>query len=512
MYRLDKKIGVVVAEDEAVIRKSIVKKIEEADPDFEVVAEAANGLEALEAVRQKNPQVVITDIKMPECDGMELARRLSLSFPTVKVVVLSGYSDFLYTQQAIRYGVFNYLLKPVEDDNLAETLYDLKNMIVSYRYKQNRTVSYSENYVSHKNEAYRYAVFAVCIGNLCCDVEDELLAELCERRQAQVDWQPMLDSLYPAAHDWYLADEEEQNQKIICYSVRPNDAASHAELAEKLQRALMDALPGVPVSVCTSEYTFPKNEVRLGTQRMRNILKQRVLPARGLCFLLERDEQLLQTDNMGILKMRILDNLRAALERNDSGAVRAELQIIFKFIADRQMPQMDWQRVVLYALRVMELSGDGFADVQTDVMRALSRTNDEARLVPAVLDEMLRGLGREPVKNPEDTRTLVQQLKLYVDENYLTLENLEDLTQVFTYSYAHLSRLFSKEYGTSMNRYVLARRIELAKQLIENNESLSMTEISRLSGFKDIYYFSRAFKSGTGQTPTEYKNGSILKG
>ncbi|MEG2037440.1 MAG: response regulator, partial [Ruthenibacterium sp.] len=76
MFSLDEKIGIVIAEDEKLIRQSIIAKIKAADADFEVLAEAENGLAALEAVKKYNPQVVITDIKMPEMDGIALARAL----------------------------------------------------------------------------------------------------------------------------------------------------------------------------------------------------------------------------------------------------------------------------------------------------------------------------------------------------------------------------------------------------------------------------------------------------
>lgn len=513
MYYLEKKIGVVVAEDEAVIRSLLVEKIKAADADFEVLASVEDGEAALEAVRKYNPQVVVTDIKMPKMDGIALARTLSLSFPTIKVVILSGYADFDYLQQSIRYGVFNYLLKPVEDEALTETLFDLKSSIISYLHTQNRTVIYSGSYSQHRREACLYALFIVCVGNLCYDVEDDLLEELYDRQLAPINWHGLLDTLYPGAQSWYLADEEAKNQKLICYSVQPGLQGDHTALAHTLQQALCAALPeSIPVSVGTARACCEKDAVWMCAQRIRNVLKHKIIPAHGGCFLLEADEAHAPSDTLGILKMRIADNLRAVLTAKDTAGIRAELQLIFKYMSDNDLPQADWQRVILHILRMLEFSGIGFVDRQTEALRCLCRVNEPAKRTPALVSIMMNCLAAPEPAAFEDGDILERRLKAHLDENYLTLENLEDLTRTFPYSYAHLSRVFRKAFGQSMNRYVVCKKIALAKRMIENNEALNMGEISQMTGFVNSYYFSRVFKNVTGVSPTEYKSGLILKG
>ncbi|MEG1011141.1 MAG: helix-turn-helix transcriptional regulator, partial [Ruthenibacterium sp.] len=208
----------------------------------------------------------------------------------------------------------------------------------------------------------------------------------------------------------------------------------------------------------------------------------------------------------------IADHLRTALEQKDTAAVRAELQLIFKYMSDNHLPQQDWQRVMLYILRMMEFSGGGSVDLQTETLRCVSRMNDEAKCVSVCVSAMMACLDSKSAADTEDPDMLVRRLKKHLDANYLVLENLEDVTKVFAYSYAYLSRLFRKEYDVSMNHYVTSLRVELAKRLIQNNENLSMIEISRMAGFSDNYYFSRVFKNVTGNTPTEYKSKIILKG
>ncbi len=110
--------SVLVAEDEPLIRQNLVKKLREACPEFEVIGEAADGREALEAVAELSPDVLITDIRMPVMDGLALIREVYYTFPDVKVLILSGYDDFNYARTALVHGAKDYLLKPIVEADL----------------------------------------------------------------------------------------------------------------------------------------------------------------------------------------------------------------------------------------------------------------------------------------------------------------------------------------------------------------------------------------------------------
>ncbi|MCR5108821.1 MAG: response regulator [Lachnospiraceae bacterium] len=121
MIRIDH-YNVLLADDEYMIRQSLSRRIRETDDSFRVVAECAEGRSAFETVEKGNIQVVFTDIRMPEVDGLKLAKLIHENHPDVLTVILTGYADFQYAQEAIRQEVFDYLLKPVSDDDLAAVL------------------------------------------------------------------------------------------------------------------------------------------------------------------------------------------------------------------------------------------------------------------------------------------------------------------------------------------------------------------------------------------------------
>ena len=120
---------VLLADDEEEIRSGISRKIEWASLGFTLVGEAENGLEALELAEALEPDVVLTDIKMPFMDGLELCRRLRQSLPGARLVVFSGFDDFEYARQAVSMGVSEYILKPINAPELSQVLTRLREQL-----------------------------------------------------------------------------------------------------------------------------------------------------------------------------------------------------------------------------------------------------------------------------------------------------------------------------------------------------------------------------------------------
>lgn len=120
---------IVVADDEAELRQAIIRRVNWEEIGFTVVAEAENGAEALEFVEQLEPDLLLTDIRMPFVSGIELARQVREIRPTTQIAFLSGHDDFVYAQQAIQYNIISYMLKPISAQELTEELIKIKEKI-----------------------------------------------------------------------------------------------------------------------------------------------------------------------------------------------------------------------------------------------------------------------------------------------------------------------------------------------------------------------------------------------
>lgn len=114
---------VVVAEDEELLLNNLVKKIHDTGLNFQVIGTAQTGEIALKLIAELSPDVVITDIKMPVMNGLQLIENMSQQFPFITTIIISGFSDFTYAKSALHFGVTDYLLKPIDSNELYETLH-----------------------------------------------------------------------------------------------------------------------------------------------------------------------------------------------------------------------------------------------------------------------------------------------------------------------------------------------------------------------------------------------------
>ncbi len=121
----------LIVDDEKLIAQNIARRIETVNPHFRVIAIAGDGLEALELAGKLLPDVVFTDIKMPELDGIGLIEQLSIRYPVIRTVMVSGYNDFDLIRASLRYRAMDYLLKPINADELKSTLQKLEDELLA---------------------------------------------------------------------------------------------------------------------------------------------------------------------------------------------------------------------------------------------------------------------------------------------------------------------------------------------------------------------------------------------
>ena len=140
-----RQMKVLIAEDEPIVTRYL-KRILEASGGFEVMAECESGEEALEACRLDRPDLLITDIRMPGITGLELIRRVKQYNANVQVVIVSAYKDFSYAKEAISLGVEDYITKPINPDELRDTLLRVKSA-----YWQQQTEQKTGQYILQKN-------------------------------------------------------------------------------------------------------------------------------------------------------------------------------------------------------------------------------------------------------------------------------------------------------------------------------------------------------------------------
>ena len=168
---------VVVAEDEPLILGSVVRKITEMNIGFQVVGAAEDGKTALELVETHSPDVLVTDIRMPVMDGLELLKITFSRHPAMKKIVISGYDDFKYAQHALKYEAVDYLLKPLKTEELLEAFSRIRISLDAQRnqMKQN-TLQLKDNY-SYSTEEIAHLVEIYIKENFTQEINFDLISQ-----------------------------------------------------------------------------------------------------------------------------------------------------------------------------------------------------------------------------------------------------------------------------------------------------------------------------------------------
>ncbi|MDC7235638.1 MAG: AraC family transcriptional regulator [Spirochaetales bacterium] len=142
---MNREIRYVLAEDEPPIRRNLIQKISRLAPDFVLAGEASGGGGALDLMKQTNPQVLFTDIRMPGVDGLELLEQVRSRYPEVHLVVISGYNEFEYARTSLRLGVEDYLLKPVDKEQLETVINTIRKKIQIRDENTDRSIQFYED-------------------------------------------------------------------------------------------------------------------------------------------------------------------------------------------------------------------------------------------------------------------------------------------------------------------------------------------------------------------------------
>lgn len=499
------RIRTIVVEDEEKILNNICTRIESLDDSFEIVAKAENGQEAIKKIEQFRPQVVFTDISMPVMGGMELIKEIRQVNPSTVIVIISGYSDFAYAREAIRYSVFNYLLKPLDDETLAETLFDIRQRLSYLGPGRKRQIAYSDNYQLISQIEEEYYVGLVCMGNVIYDTTDEFVNSFYTCRMKSIHWDEIMSEVCENAEEWVIIDEHAVNQKIIEIKAGSGDQLDPGKMSEKLMEAVAKRTD-LPVNICSSEQLVIRNELQDFVKRIRNVIRQQLVVGEQRIFYLEQEEKA-KNDVIEIVKLKLNQFIKKYYISADLALFLGEAETIFKYMKSNHASQSTVEKICFYVLRMLEFSKQGYDkglldDLGQQMITKISISVSEDELFENLLQEFkLLNHCRAAGDEEYDEETVLD----YVNERYLTIESLEEVADHFGYNYAYLSRIFKKKAGVSMSRYITEKKIELAREMLETKPEMKLSEVSDMCGYNDSRYFSRVFKAETGFSPSEYK-------
>lgn len=507
---------VLLVDDEPQIRQGLQAKIHWKENGFICCGEASNGKEALQMIDVVRPHVVITDIRMPEMDGVALLKEGMSRYPELFFIVLSGYDDFPYVKAALQYGAKDYLLKPVVRKELIDRLADLRALL-DERHERLREQFWLLA-VRNNSDPEKWAAEAARFGI----EEPEQLNQ--PMRFVTLGFQ----DLKSIAQDVYVTVRKKAmlwNEAVYVFRDPAVPELLHLVFGCALhgQEALEEWLYGsfkksiearlsVPVQIGVGDPVHAPQDWRKGFISSRLRWMQSVSVAADEA----KGSRPTHTEHWELTPILEKQLTSAVVEGDRETLIRLLHSIL------NTEPPLTLHALYLLALRLLLLfdelafkSGQPFQETQL-LINALPESLWSCR-TPKESEELFTRLGTALMEHIQRTtpssggESIVRRIEAYLERHYAD-ENisLSDMARRFHLHVTYLSELFKKTTGKNYTEYVTEIRIKKAKELLEHTE-LRVSDVAEMTGFSNANYFSQVFKKMTGLSPNEYRQRNTRK-
>ncbi|MFF2482989.1 response regulator [Paenibacillus sp. NPDC058071] len=528
---------IVLVDDEAVVREGVRERIAWDELGFECVADCENGVEALEAIARLAPHVVLTDINMPFMDGLELTREVTERFPDTKMIILTGYDDFEYAQQAIKLKVNDFILKPItaaeltvvlqkvrsELDEQKKSKEDLEQLQRQLReslpvLKERFLERLATSKVGSRELEERIRYFQIDLPGpvytaLAVDLDrlEQIGTGAADRELMRFAVfnivQEMMEGVRSSA---VFRTRDEKVLAIVSGENEPQHRERIEELAERIRHAVQQFLK-LTVSVGIGTETTALAHVSASCQSAVSALQYRLLLGNNQVISISDMEKKSRTqvNSSSEYDRKLIAGIKtgtaAEVELAIDGAIedyRSAMQPI-----DRSYIRI--QRTIILLMQALDEIGCSESDTfgpgvnpVTDIYKL--RTLDD-------IGEWLKEACRRAINSvtsarDDQCRRQIDEALAHIHQHYGDGElSVKAVSRLVHMSVSYFSAAFKSRTGKTFVEYVTGIRMEKAKELLKFT-SLRTYEVALQAGYPDAQYFSVLFKKHTGLSPTDYRN------
>lgn len=538
---------VFLVEDEYTIREGIKRAIHWEEEGFELVGEAGDGEMAYPRIRETEPDILITDIRMPFMDGLQLATLVKKDLPNIRILILSGYDDFQYAHEAIRIGVAGYLLKPLSVETLLEKLHEIEGSINEEKAKQ-RTVDYYrkelEDVKALEGQQFlrdvidgKYSMveaieqgreYDMDLAGGCYSVMLMQIRSSGRSSDAVGAYSGSREEIYERIHagvaEMGYLYEYLQSGETMCFLRRGETAEQLAALQEEGVanfRAYMEQYPNLIWFLAYGEPVERIRDVKHSYETASRKFAMRYMYDVSHVFLYSDPQEIEVTNqresnidyrNLDITKMsqRYITNFL------QNGSIAETEDFVRDYFAS-----MGKEAVSSYILRQYVVMGTIFC--MLSFLETLGVPEDEIYANLGDMQESLRHIERADdtqdyikdlliktltVRNRiSDSRytALIKEAVDYMRENYSSEEiSLQSVASAVNVSASHFSTVFKQETGQNFVEFLTDIRMDKARELLTCT-SMRTSDVGYAVGYKDPHYFSYIFKKVQGVSPREYR-------
>jgi two-component system, response regulator YesN len=526
----------LLVDDEEEIREGIIRKLDWESLGYIVVGDAENGLEALEKAEHLHPDVVMTDIKMPFMNGLELGEKLQAMMPSTKLIVFSGFDDFEYAQKAIKLNVSEYVLKPINSAELTETLKKMKHEL-DREFNEKRDVeTLRKNYLDSLpvmreqflvgliegrisearlqaqakqfNISLNRSAWAVALvradaapkDDAALHGEEELIpiSLKCTVDEIMVNYGAFIGFLYSDCVA--IIAELDPQKEIVPLMTGLNEVCKSAE---RILGVKVMAGVGTP---CTNLI-----EIRRSYREAQNALDYNAAMGEGKAIYIadvEPDTSVkLEYDDRD--EREIINVIKTGSEEEISNRINALFARFEKILLPFSQYQIFLMEIVTSLIKVMQvydlgtegIFGENFNYVNT--IAALHSPGEMKQWCIESCTKISVLIKRERV---DSTKLLARNAKQYIAENYSGTDlSVESLCSYLHVSPAYFSTVFKRETGMSFVAYLTEVRLQEAVNLLNTTDDKTYVIADKV-GYPEPNYFSYVFKKKFGVSPSKYRS------
>ena len=543
MYRL------MVVEDEDMIRRGIVNSIPWQSLGFVVVAESANGKDALEQLEKNQVDVLLTDIKMPIMGGTELSKKTRQLYPDIEIIILSGFAEFEYARQAIGFRAFDYLLKPTNKKKLLDAFTALKESMDQKR-EIKEEIFYSNMFINAGYETMRNEFLQSMLEgdtSLFKDFDEKtasleldfsghyftaatikfdrksIYKELesswaTDKRLLTFTYRNILkEELSNVDNAYYIVKDYDTIDFVFCFSAKERQEAQMIPCLESISENIHNCL----FKQITVPYTIG---IGLSYPSIHHIAKSYSQAKRSIqnnFYLGDQRIQVYQDNNESKYEQNFIrfypeemEHVAVSIGNGNYADTKKYLTSIFRVLMEQNLlPEivknycialkLMVQSKIADSYEVMEkIIGDEYNEFVKEALNVKELENYIVNVMTALAKEIDQTIDPLEIK---EQRKVIDKAKAYIGAHLSEKITLKMISEHVYLSETYFSFLFKKIMGITYIDYIQKLRMQEAKKLLVNT-NYKVYKVAELIGYSDYKYFSVQFKKYAALTPKEYRN------
>ncbi len=529
---------VLLVDDEALIREAISENIQWEEMGFCFMGACENGKQAIERIDENQPDLLLTDINMPFVDGMELTKYVYENYPQIKIIIISGYDEFEYAKNAVKYQVLEYILKPITPTEFTETLLRAKKLLDEKRESQRDIKKIRSAYVSSLPTLQGRYLHHLLNGTADYTKMNEKLEELKLHLKGEVYNTALVegDSLEPFISQYTNVMDE--LALFAIYNITAEIVAEEGcgitfqsmdektviifmgEKKEALQKKMKSVLPRIRASI--EQFLQIQATIAVGKTvscleelvdsfaKTKRAMEHKFMLGGNQIIAAEEYEEIregVQYVDIYGWASRIATSIRTNKCEDMEDKVREFVEQIKKSYVNKNRSFVYVQNLMLSVINLLEFPEDMEEEIyrnEREFVNGIYRCESLTELMTRMNEAFL--MISDCMWNQRDNYCKQQAMRAldYIEKNYGDSSiTLNSVCSELAMSVSYFSSVFKNYTGETFVEALTKKRMEKAKILLEQG-SMKNYEIAEAVGFSDPHYFSVTFKKITGMTPKEY--------